>query len=487
MPTTRRRERYKPPSGVPIVVAPKAWGADFEFFSRGGEEPPPFEEIGDYAVIRVSGPMTKGRSWWGGTSYEEIAECARAAFDSSAAKVCLYLDTPGGDLAGCFECAHDLRAMAESSGKPLVAFTDGDCCSGGMALASAATGGIFATPQAFLGSIGVWAPLVDATGANEMWGVKVAIASSGEHKADWNPNVPMTEESFKRLQTQVMAQAELFYELVAKHRGTSVDALRDLKGAAPFGQAALAAGLCDQLVPSWSAFLAGETDMTATRSKIGKYADLMGELRALSEEDSEEGKKAKRALKAADEAGESDEDKEKREKEEKEKAAAAEKEKEKAQATITSLAATVQQLQADLLAREQREAAEKDNTTRAAIFAKRPDLSAQVREALETMPTAALEKAIENLPRINASPGGSVNAQFPAVTPGREHVDPTAPARPLTPEAQALFDKTSPFPRAAAAAPAGARMVGHELVLDDLPPEQSKARAEQLAKAWGFR
>lgn len=464
-------------------MSPKAWGVEFDLFGGPTVDEPKFDEEGEYAVVTICGPMTKSGGWWG-DSYEDIRERAQAAFGSSAEAVCLRIDSPGGDLAGCFELAHDLRAMKEGSGKRLVAFTDGDCCSGAMALASPADE-IVATPQAFLGSIGVWAALVDATASDALWGIKVVIASSGEHKADWNPHVPMTEEAFNRLQAQVVAQAELFFSLVSENRGVSVDALRALKGAAPFGQAALAAGLCDRLVPSWSAFLSGD-DAMSVKSKNSKYDEAMGALRAAAEEDSEDGKKAKKALSAIDKEGEESEEDKKKKKDDEEKAAAKkveeDKEKEKAQATITSLAATVQALQTDLTERDRKAAAAADTQARAAIFAKRPDLNETVRTALETMPTAALEKAIEAMPRVSAAAYAAAGATLPAVS-GGERVQ--GGARPLGHEEQAVFDRTDPFKRSQSSAKASFQ--GSEFTMPSrmLSASEAAARAAEIAKEMG--
>lgn len=483
MPSTKRRAKYTPPHGAPVAVAPKAWGVDFDLFAGGDVDAPKFDEIGDYAVVTICGPMTKSSSWWG-ESYEDIRERAEAAFASGCAKVCLKIDSPGGDLAGCFELAHDLRAMAESTGKILDAFTDGDCCSGAMALASAATGEIVATPQAFLGSVGVWAALVDMTAANAMYGVKVVVASSGEHKADWNPNVPMTEEAFNRLQAQVVAQADLFFALVSSNRpGVSVETLRDLKGAAPFGEAALSVGLCDRLVPSWSAFLSGD-DAMSVKSKGSKYDEAMGALRAAAEEDSEDGKKAKKALKAIESGDESDEDKEKREKEETARKAEESAEKERAQATITDLARQVQTLTANNAERDRREKAEAETARRTVLFAKRPDFGPEVRAALEKLPIEELEKAVQTFPRVIVSPEAAANAMTPNVTKGeRNPSSRTGAYQPsLTAKEQEMLDKSDPAKKTQVSNRAEVKGATLQMPKKILSREEAQARLDELEK-----
>lgn len=225
-----------------------------------------------------------------------------------------------------------------------------------------------------------------------------------------------------------------------------------------------------------------------TRSKIGKYADLMGELRALSEEDSEEGKNAKRALKAidgGDEPEETDEEKKKKDDEAKAKADEEKKEKEKAQAAITSLSGQVLELSGKLAERERREAADRDAQARAAIFAKRPDLNDAVRAALETMPTEALAKAVDALPRVSAAPYAAASASVPGVS-GGERVQGGANARPLNADEQAVFDRSDPFKRNRGTAKA--TFQGSEFTMPNrmISAAEAAARTAELEKEMGM-
>lgn len=484
-----------------VAISPKAWGEEFDLFSLR-EEPSRalFAEEGSYAVVQIVGPLTQHEGWWG-DDYDDIRKRVAAALESSAPAVCLRIDSPGGDYTGCLELARDLRAMAAAAEKPLVAFTDGSALSAAYAIACSAAK-IVATPSANVGSIGVWAPMVDMTARDSAMGIKWAIAASGVAKSDRNPHLPITEEAYARLKAQVELQAVLFFELVAEARSLSVEEVRALDGAEVFGRRADVAGLIDLQVNSWSAFLA-EKDLLMPApaaikpgaAKASKYDEAYGLLKQAAEgEDEEAAKKAKKCLKAMED-GDKDEkggEKEKAEAEAKKKAEAEEMEKkkdeeEKAKALAANnlaLAHEVQTLKAKEADRARLELARADADKRVAILAKRPDLGPAALSALRYVPTDKLEEEVGKFARVTALPGAAAAAMTPEVT-GGERLSSMRPARALSPQEQEVFDRTSPFarrmhvPRAA--------MIGNEFTMPAriLTHAEAAARVAELEKEIG--
>jgi ClpP class serine protease len=473
--------RYAPPTGGTVLVAPKAWGQEFDlFFVDDDAATPLYEECGAYAVVSICGPLTQAEGWWS-DSYAGILRRAQAAFESQSEAVCLKINSPGGDFAGCFELARDLRALADASGKPCVAFTDGDALSAGYAIASVADS-IVVTEGAMLGSVGVWSALIDVTSQDAMFGVKVAIAASGEHKADWHPHSPMTEESFARLQEQVKAQVQLFYRLVEEHRGIDAASLQALKGASLFGQAALSARLSDRIVTSWSSFISEEDSPMLIKSKASKYDEALGALKRAAEEDSEDGKKAKKALKLL-EGGDEETDEEKKKKDdEKAKADADEEEKKKKDEEAKALAANnlamakeVQELKVQAAAEKAERAAEKEAEARAALFARRPDFSEAQRKTLAAVPLEMLKEAVDTWPRVTSTPGAAAAATMPVVA-GGERSGGYQPR--LSLEEQHLLDKTA---APSASSPKAATSRGNVLQMPRaVTPAQALARLKEL-------
>jgi ClpP class serine protease len=492
----RRRIRYTPPKG-PVAVAPKAWGEEFFFspFAESDVTEPLFTEEGDYAVVEVQGPLSQRTTFWM-DSYESIRARVADALNSGLSSVCLRIDSPGGDYAGALELSRELRQMAADAGKRLVAFTDGMALSAGYAIACAASE-IVATESACVGSIGVWAPLVDVTAQDAMFGTKVVIAASGTAKADRNPHVAMTKESIARLQETVDGQAALFFDLVSEARGIDVLSIKALEGAEVFGAAALTAQLCDRIVNSWSSFLSN-SESKAMKPKASKYLDeaKVALRRAAEGEDEEEKKAAEKALKAL----ETDDDKEKKDKKEegdeeakaegeadaKAKGEADEKDKkdgeEKAKALAAAsneltLAQEVQALKAAAAKDRAERAAEKDAEARSKLYASRPDLSAAQKKAFDRLPLSDAKAVIETMPRVTATPGAAAAAMTPTVSGGerREAYQPT-----LSAEEEALLLKTG---GGKAMGPKRAVQIGTVLQMPNFTPAEAAAYVAEQEKA----
>jgi ClpP class serine protease len=480
----KRRVRYAPPKG-PVAIAPKAWGADFFFFESAAQ--PIFTLEGPYAVVEVAGPLSQHEGFCF-DSYDEIRSRLASALESEAPQVCLRIDSPGGDYTGAIELSRDLRAMAAAAGKRLVAFTDGQALSAGYAIACAAEE-IVSTDSAAVGSIGVWAPLVDLTAQDAMFGAKVMIAASGVAKSDRNPHVGITDEAFARLQAQIDEQAALFFDLVSECRGLPISKIKALDGAELFGQRGIAAGLSDRLVNSWSAFLTSQGTPMAT--KASKYDEAMGALKRAAEGDDEDAKKAKKALKALEEPTE---DEKKKDDDDKAAAAAAAEAKSKSEAddkekdekkkdeeakamahNAVALAKEVATLKAAEATRVAAEAKAAEDTQRAALFAQRPDFSEAQKKTLAKMPLADVDDAVKNWPKATALPGSAAAAMTPTLGRERQAYEPT-----LSAEEQALLAGSDPSRKAAATAPTQLRGTGFHVNYTD--PKVALARLAELEK-----
>jgi ClpP class serine protease len=492
----RPRARYVE-SGY-LALHPKAWGGEFLIFG-GGETPKAFELEGASAVVTIAGPLTQHSVFiW--DSYDAIRERCKAAFASEAARVILRIDSPGGDAAGCFDLARELRAMSASAGKPLCAFTDAMAASAAYAIACSAQR-ICVTSTALAGSIGVYEVLVDATAQDRAMGLNVVVVASGERKTDSNPHVPITKGAVEELKTKVDGLASLFFELVGEMRGIDPGAVRALEGALPFGAEAVRAGLADEVL-TWAEFLSSlETAQPGapaaqTASENGNMSKYLDEAKvalrraAEDEKDEETKKKAEKALKALDD-GDGDEEKkkeeaaakakaeedEKKKKDEADAKAKAEKDEADAKAkamagNALALAEEVARLKAKDASRDAAEAKAKEDGARASLLAKRPDFSVEQRATLALVPLEEVAKAVEKWPRVNAAPGASVNASLPGNVAGGERTDTYAPK--LTQEEQEMFEKTGGARAASAKRPA---QVGTAFQM----PRMTQAEAAKLA------
>lgn len=180
----------------------------------------------------------------GGLSVDRIQEAITEAAANPAIKnIVLWLDTPGGVVTGIPATA-DLIAQVRQT-KTIVAYCDSLCASAGMWIA-AACDRIYCTRDAELGSIGVYSALHDLTAMYEKAGVKVELFKDGIYKAAGFPGTSLTDAQRADILAGVLETSAAFKADIRKYRGAIKDEV--MQGQCFTGQAAIAAGLADDLV-----------------------------------------------------------------------------------------------------------------------------------------------------------------------------------------------------------------------------------------------
>lgn len=285
-PSMRRYER----SGL-LAIEPKAFFDLFMAYSSPREN----EDLADTCVVDICGPLDQHDDGWC-DSYDSIRERMNAACAGGARQIVMRLDSPGGDVAGCFETARELRRVCAAAGKPLVAYVD-RACSAAYALASAA-GRIFIGETGIAGSIGVLSTRPDYSAMNAARGLRLGFIVSGSHKLDGNPDAPLTEAEIKETQRHVDAMAAKFFALVADTRPVDAAAIEALEARTFYGEAAIKAGLADevQTFDNMLALLAGGGMNMKT-----PYEDARAKLEEAAKGDDANAAAAKRALAAMEE------------------------------------------------------------------------------------------------------------------------------------------------------------------------------------------
>ena len=179
------------------------------------------------------------------TSYEGLRRDIRAAInDPLVERIVLDIDSPGGSVAGAFELATDIRAMAQS--KPITGLVNFMAYSGGYLMSAACTD-IVLSRTSGVGSIGVIASHMDRSAQAEKMGVKVTTVYAGAHKNDLSPHEPISDQSLRVLTDMVNEGYEMFTSAIADYRGLSVAQVRATEAGLFRGQAAISAGLADRL------------------------------------------------------------------------------------------------------------------------------------------------------------------------------------------------------------------------------------------------
>lgn len=191
---------------------------------------------GGVAIIPIHGSLAqrvRGLNPYSGiTGYNQIeAKLQRAMQDEEVQAILLDVDSPGGEVAGCFDLSRMIYSMnRKNGGKHIVAAVNEMACSGGYALVSGADE-IWATDTAIAGSIGVWTLLVDYTKALENDGIKVQMIRAGERKARGGPYEEADEATVQKLLAWVESTRQMFAQMVADHRPTmGLDAVLATEG-----------------------------------------------------------------------------------------------------------------------------------------------------------------------------------------------------------------------------------------------------------------
>jgi len=195
------------------------------------------ERLGAVAVITVRGPLESHPNSCGFADYDSVREAFASSLDASA--IVLDIDSPGGSVAGNFECARSIRGMALP---PVYAVANYMACSAAYSLACVADH-IFAPPTALVGSIGVRHGVMSWSRMNDASGLDVRLTTSGAYKLDGDPDMPIDEEAVGRNQAMVDVAAAMFFAWVAERRG-GMDAA-PLEGDCFLGDRACELGLTD--------------------------------------------------------------------------------------------------------------------------------------------------------------------------------------------------------------------------------------------------
>lgn len=241
--------------GAPATVKPMAYDEWDEGPLVRAEETPYDLNCG-IAIIDVSGTLVQKssnlRPYSGMLGYNAIRHNFLAALDDKEVKaIVLSIDSPGGEVSGCFDLA-DLIYNARGM-KPTLAILNESAYSAAYAIASACeqitvprTGGT--------GSVGVICMHVDYSKAIDNAGIAVTIIKYGDRKADGNQFNPLSDEALAGFQADVTEMGELFVTTVARNRNLSADVVRKTQATTYLGAAGVEVGFADAVMAPDEAF-----------------------------------------------------------------------------------------------------------------------------------------------------------------------------------------------------------------------------------------
>lgn len=207
-------------------------------------------QAGSVAVIPVHGLLVPRRGQITQactelTSYERIrAQFSKALNDPNVSEIVLDLYTGGGAVSGCKELADYIFSSRDI--KPITAIVNFNAYSAGYFIASACSR-VVVSQTSGVGSIGVILEHMETSKMEEQIGLKFTTFYRGDFKNAGSPHEPLTDESNTYLQQLIDDAYEMFTASVAQYRGIDVQRVIDTQARTFFGQAAVDAGLADEL------------------------------------------------------------------------------------------------------------------------------------------------------------------------------------------------------------------------------------------------
>ncbi|MBT0362596.1 S49 family peptidase [Morganella morganii] len=220
---------------------------DDEYFSRKARKDRGYDVLEGIAIIPVYGTLVQKlgtlRPYSGMTGYDGIRRVFLTAINDPEVKgICLDIDSPGGEVAGCFDLV-DL-IYAERGKKPIHAILSENAFSAAYAIASAADK-IYVPRTGGVGSVGVIVIHCDWSQRIKDDGLKVSIITYGNRKAESNPYVALSDEAKAAIQHDVDEMGRLFVSTVSRNRGLSETVIRNTQAACYLAAEGVQMGLAD--------------------------------------------------------------------------------------------------------------------------------------------------------------------------------------------------------------------------------------------------
>lgn len=220
---------------------------DDEYFSRKARKDSGYDVLEGIAIIPVYGTLVQKlgtlRPYSGMTGYDGIRWVFLTAVNDPEVKgICLDIDSPGGEVAGCFDLV-DL-IYAERGKKPIHAILSENAFSAAYAIASSADK-IYVPRTGGVGSVGVIVIHCDWSQRIKDDGLKVSIITYGNRKAESNPYVSLSDEAKEAIQHDVDEMGRLFVSTVSRNRGLSETVVRNTQAACYLAAEGVQMGLAD--------------------------------------------------------------------------------------------------------------------------------------------------------------------------------------------------------------------------------------------------
>ena len=210
----------------------------------------------EVAIIGVQGTLVHKSGYVsamsGCTGYDSIRhQFSNALTDPKVRAICCDLESPGGEVSGCFPLAqmiYDARGT-----KPVMAILSDMACSAAYAVASACDV-ITIPPTGIIGSVGVVVAHADYSQKLEDEGIKITMIHYGDRKVDGSEAFPLSNPALAKIQKDVDTIGKMFVATVARNRGMTAKAVRDTQAGTFLGREGVEIGFADEVLAPEHAF-----------------------------------------------------------------------------------------------------------------------------------------------------------------------------------------------------------------------------------------
>lgn len=203
------------------------------------------------AIIPVTGTLVHKfgsiRPYSGMTGYDGLVYMVQQAVaDPTVNGVLLDINSPGGEVAGCFDATDKIFSLSKQ--KPIASLCYDMTCSAAQAIASACSSRHYITQSGRAGSIGVMMAHTSFEKELAHEGIDVTLIYSGAHKVDGNPYEALPQSVFDKFQADTDALRNQFAQRVAHYTDQSVKKILAQEAQVYRATDAIKAKLADELV-----------------------------------------------------------------------------------------------------------------------------------------------------------------------------------------------------------------------------------------------
>lgn len=210
-------------------------------------------------------------SWATGYAYL-VKAFERGMADEEVERIAMIIDSPGGEVAGCFDSAD--RAYAMRGTKPIQSFVNEAAYSAAFAWATVGEK-ITMTRTAGVGSVGVVTAHMNVSKAMERAGYEITFIHAGKHKVDGNAFEALPAGVKARIQKRIDSMYTIFVSTTARNLGISESVVRDTEALTYGAEEAVEIGFAHEVKAFDEALAAysGEPDNSEEEEEMPKPND----------------------------------------------------------------------------------------------------------------------------------------------------------------------------------------------------------------------